>query len=62
MEVELARLREENAELKRKVAETSSLETAKRKAESKVEALEGKVWILVFVVSLLTHKPPRWKK
>ena len=43
LEVEVHRLREENAELRRKNNEISSLEVAKKRAEAKVEALEQKV-------------------
>ena len=43
MEAELQRAREENAELRKRLSETASLESAKRKAESRVEQLEQKV-------------------
>ncbi|KAF5351863.1 hypothetical protein D9756_007574 [Leucocoprinus leucothites] len=42
-ETELKRLREENAELKKRVNEFSSVESAKKKLEVKVEQLEGKM-------------------
>lgn len=42
-EAELKRLRDENAELKRRVGEVSALEAAKKKAETRVEQLEAKV-------------------
>lgn len=41
--MELAALREENAELKRRAGEVTSLETALKKAESRAETLEEKV-------------------
>ncbi|KAK0461260.1 CASP C terminal-domain-containing protein [Desarmillaria tabescens] len=40
LETELRRLHDENADLKRRVNETASIETAKKKAEAKVEQLE----------------------
>ncbi|PBK91487.1 hypothetical protein ARMGADRAFT_1106045 [Armillaria gallica] len=40
LEIELRRLHDENADLKRRVNETASIETAKKKAEVKVEQLE----------------------
>ncbi|EMD37343.1 hypothetical protein CERSUDRAFT_114020 [Gelatoporia subvermispora B] len=43
LEFELQRMRDENAELRRKLAETSSLETAKKKAETRIEQLEQKM-------------------
>ena len=43
LEAELQRVREENADLRKRLSESSSLETAKRKAESRVEQLEQKV-------------------
>ena len=43
LEVELQRARDENAELRKRLNEVSSLETAKRKADSRVEQLEQKV-------------------
>ncbi|KAJ3567586.1 hypothetical protein NP233_g6271 [Leucocoprinus birnbaumii] len=42
-ETELKRLREENAELKKRVNDFSSIETAKKKLEVKAEQLEGKM-------------------
>jgi hypothetical protein len=42
-EAELKRLREENADLKKRVNDFSSVESAKKKLEVKVEQLEGKV-------------------
>lgn len=43
LEVDLARVREENAELRGRLSDLSTLESAKKKAESKVEILEEKV-------------------
>lgn len=43
LEYELQRMRDENAELRRKLAETASLEAAKKKAETRIEHLEQKV-------------------
>ncbi|KAK0225921.1 CASP C terminal-domain-containing protein [Armillaria fumosa] len=40
LETELRRLHDENVDLKRRVNETASIETAKKKAEAKVEQLE----------------------
>ncbi|KAK0212836.1 CASP C terminal-domain-containing protein [Desarmillaria ectypa] len=40
LETELRRLHDENADLKRRINETASIETAKKKAEGKVEQLE----------------------
>ncbi|KAF9454053.1 hypothetical protein P691DRAFT_811847 [Macrolepiota fuliginosa MF-IS2] len=42
-EAELKRLREENAELKKRVNDFSSVESTKKKLETKVEQLEGKM-------------------
>ncbi|PVG01219.1 hypothetical protein CPB86DRAFT_773346 [Serendipita vermifera] len=43
LEAEIQLLKSENAELRRKVLETSTLETAKKRAEDKVEAMENKM-------------------
>lgn len=43
LEAELSRLREENAELKKQVAEGGSAEDKRKKAEARVEQLEAKV-------------------
>ncbi|KAF7376365.1 Golgi membrane protein [Mycena sanguinolenta] len=43
LEAELKRLREENADLRKRVNDFSAIETAKKKAESKVEQLELKM-------------------
>ncbi|KAK7005732.1 Golgi membrane protein [Favolaschia claudopus] len=43
LEAELTRLREENADLRKRVNDFSTIETAKKKAESKVEQLELKM-------------------
>ena len=42
-EAQIARLIEENAELRKRVNEVSSLEAAKKKAEGRIETLEAKV-------------------
>ena len=43
LESEVQRLKEENATLRKRLSESSSLESAKKKAESRVEQLEQKV-------------------
>ncbi|ESK96561.1 golgi membrane protein [Moniliophthora roreri MCA 2997] len=43
LEAELKRVRDENAELQRRVSELSSADTAKKKAEAKAEQLEQKM-------------------
>lgn len=43
LELGLQRLRDENAELRKRVGELSSVETAKKKVEARVEQLEQKV-------------------
>lgn len=43
LESELARLREENGELKRQVGDMGSVEDKRKKAEAKVESMEEKV-------------------
>lgn len=43
LELELQRVREENAELRRRLNETSTLESAKKKAETRVEQLEQRM-------------------
>jgi homeobox protein cut-like len=43
LEAELARLREENAELKKQVAESSVADDKRKKAETRVDQLEAKV-------------------
>ena len=43
LETELQRVKDENAELRKRLNETSSLESAKKKAEAKVEQLEQRV-------------------
>lgn len=42
LESELARLREENGELKRQVGDMASVEDKRKKAEAKVENMESK--------------------
>jgi hypothetical protein len=43
LESEVQRLRDENADLRRRTADIATLEAAKKKAESRVEVLEEKV-------------------
>ena len=43
LEIELQRQKVENAELRQRLNETASLESAKKKAESRVEQLESRV-------------------
>ena len=43
LEQELQRTREENADLRKRLNEVSSLESAKKKADARVEQLEQKV-------------------
>ena len=45
LETELQRLREENSDLRKRLNETSSLESAKKKAEARAEQLEQKVCV-----------------
>ena len=43
LETELQRMKEENAELRKRLNETSVLESAKKKAEARAEQLEQRV-------------------
>lgn len=43
LEEQVRRLREENAELRKRVNETAAVETAREKAESKVAQIEAQV-------------------
>lgn len=43
LELELWRVKEENADFKKRLNETSSLESAKKKAEARAEQLEQRV-------------------
>lgn len=43
LEAELQRMRDENAELRKRLNEAASLEAAKKKADVRVEQLEQKV-------------------
>jgi hypothetical protein len=43
LESELQRLREENADLRKKLGESANIEAARKKAEVRVETLESKV-------------------
>ena len=47
LETDLQRVREENAELRKRLNEVSSLESAKKKADSRIEQLEQKVYTSV---------------
>lgn len=49
LESELKRLREENIDLRKRVNDFSAVETAKKKAEVKVEQLEQKVRRTIFL-------------
>jgi homeobox protein cut-like len=61
LEVELQSLRDENGELRKRVSEYSSVEIAKKKAESKVEQLEQKVWpIYMYAIVVLTTVFTNW--
>jgi len=51
-ENELRRLREENAELKKRVNDIANVETAKKKLEAKVEQLEQKVGLPNMTMSI----------
>ena len=46
LEVELQKLRDENADLRKRLNETYSLESAKKKAETRVEQLEQRASIM----------------
>lgn len=54
-EAELQRLREENADLKKRINDFSNVETAKKKAEARIEQLEQKVLCILHVVILNVH-------
>ena len=55
LEMELQRAREDNAELRKRLNEVSSLENAKKKADARVEQLEQKVCsLLLFCMPILT--------
>ena len=43
LEAEVKRLREENAELRRRAGEVAALEAAKKKVDARAEQLEAKV-------------------
>lgn len=53
LETELQRMKEENAELRKRLNETSSLESAKKKAEVRAEQLEQRVSSVVSEYRLL---------
>lgn len=52
LEADLQRMRDENAELRRRLNETASLEVAKKKADARVEQLEEKVRVLLLTLSV----------
>lgn len=52
LEIELQRTKDENAELRKRLSETSSLEASKKKAEARAEQLEQRVRAAVFDSSL----------
>lgn len=54
-ELQLQRLRDENAELRKQVSEFSTLEAAKKKAELAAEQLEQKVMSLHAPVTLSSN-------
>lgn len=49
LEDELQRVKEENAELQRRVSELANIDAAKKKAESRAEQLEEKARLIVHV-------------
>lgn len=51
-ESELQRLREENADLRKRTGEVASVEAAKKKADMKIEQLEEKVSVFVQYILL----------
>ena len=62
LEADLRRAREENAELRKRLNEVSSLEAAKKKADLRVEQLEQKVRAIAdsCVHSARTEDTCRW--
>ena len=60
-EAELRRLREENVELRRRVTEFASVETSKKKLESRVEQLEQKARYRTLARNPYSS-PARWMK
>lgn len=59
-EEELQRLREENSELKKRVADFSVVEAAKKKLDAKVEQLEQKACPKSTPLTLHSHSQNRW--
>jgi len=60
-EDELKRLREENAELKKKLADLPTLESSKKKLDLKVEQLEKKVRPQLLLVQFIFLSVNRWR-
>ena len=54
LEAEIQRLKNDNAELRQKVAESTSLETARKRAEDKLETVQNKVCASLAMLSQLT--------
>jgi homeobox protein cut-like len=54
LEDELQRVKADNAELQRRVSELASIETAKKKAETRAEQLEEKARLMNHVHALNT--------
>jgi homeobox protein cut-like len=62
LEAEVRRLREENADLKRRANETATVDAAKAKLEGRLEQMEAKVRYLLYFVSMFhTHAMTRWR-
>lgn len=59
LEAELRRMRDENADLRKRLNEVSSLEAAKKKADAKIEQLETKACLTLrnYVLQQLTFDP-----
>lgn len=50
LEADLQRMRDENAELRKRLNESASLEAAKKRADVRVEQLEQKVRIVLYAI------------
>lgn len=58
LEAELQRIRDDNADLRRRVAEISALEAAAKRAEARAELLEEKVRLtLHMLLNFLSLRP-----
>lgn len=53
LEAELARMREENTELRKRLSESSSLEATNKKADARIEQLEQKVRVFRTISGVL---------